>query len=183
MFELSVSLLFLAMCLDVPLNLYMLSLLFLSFSSIFSYPQPFFCTLAALSRFSRYSSSDLDRNDEKRAPKALPTAALTLPQYSVYGTRGIHLRPSDHLKQLHSAESRFPSSIERVFIFMHFIAFASNAFLDQENHPESSRRDSQSTRKGSPEAQEGSGAPWGHPWRPPAPSPESSKRALGRTGL
>ena len=35
-------------------------------------------------------------------------------------------------------------------MFMHFIAFASNAFLDQEN-PESSRRDSQSTHKGSPE--------------------------------
>ena len=34
---------------------------------------------------------------------------------------------------------------------MRFIAFASNAFLDQENHPESSRRDSQSTHKGSPE--------------------------------
>ena len=44
------------------------SLIFL----FFSYPQPFFCTLAVLSQCSRYSSSDLDRNDEKRAPKALP---------------------------------------------------------------------------------------------------------------
>ena len=52
MLELSVSLLFLAMCLDVPLNLYMFSVFFLPFSSIFSYLQPFFCTLAALSRCS-----------------------------------------------------------------------------------------------------------------------------------
>ena len=34
---------------------------------------------------------------------------------------------------------------------MHFVAFASNAFLDQENNPESSRRDSHSTHEGSPE--------------------------------
>ena len=50
--------------------------------------------------------------------------------------------------QLQSAESRF---LVRVVIFIHFVAFASNAFLDKENKPERSRRDSQSTHKGSPE--------------------------------
>ena len=74
MFELSVSLLFLALFLDVPLNLVIYSIFFFfsSFSSIFSYLQPFFCTLAALSRCSRYSSSTTTKKEPHRHIQSTP---------------------------------------------------------------------------------------------------------------
>ena len=47
---------------------------------------------------------------------------------------------------------------------MHFVAFASNAFPDQENHPESSRRLPKHPQRPPRGAQEGSGAPRRHQW-------------------
>ena len=48
------------------------STLFRSFSYMFSYLQPFFCTLAALSRFSRYSSSTTTKKEPHRHIQSTP---------------------------------------------------------------------------------------------------------------
>ena len=46
--------------------------LFPLISHIFSYLQPFFCTLAALSRFSRYSSSETTKKEPPRHIQSTP---------------------------------------------------------------------------------------------------------------
>ena len=124
--------------------------MFLSFSSIFNSLQPFFSTLAALSRFSRYSSSETTKKSPQGTPRAPPNATNIHHRCGGCWLINKLLKPSAHHTQLQPAGSRFPSFIQRVIIFRHFAVFASKASLGQE-HPKNTPRDTQSTPKGDPE--------------------------------